>query len=94
MTVAYGLEAIWRFRAGGKRPWPFFCLALVCATLALFIGNYELGIRNYEEEGITHYGSQAVLKPLKGITDSVAPATLPPPIRNYELGIRNYEGSS
>jgi LPXTG-site transpeptidase (sortase) family protein len=93
MTAAYGLEAIWRFRSGNKRPWPFLGLALACAGLALFIGNYELGIMNYEAEEITHHASQPALKLLKGITGSPISATLPTPlVRNYELGIRNDEG--
>ncbi len=85
MALAYGLEALTRLRAGGKRPWAFFYLALTCVVVALVVGNYELGIRNYEEEeGITHHSLR--------LTETVVPATLPPPIRNYELGIRNYEG--
>ncbi len=85
MAAAYLLEAFWRFRAGSKRPWPFFYLALTCAALALFIGNYELGIRKDEEGAVTPHASR--------ITESPAPTMLPIPlVRNYELGIRNYEG--
>lgn len=93
MAAAYGLEALWRFRAGRKRPWPFFCLALACAALAMFLGNYEWGIRNYEGAEVTPHASQLALRLPKGITESPAPAMLPAPvIRNYELGIRDYEG--
>ncbi len=84
MALAYGLEALLRLRTRGKRPWAFLCLALACVAVAHLIGNYELGIRNYEEEGITPDASH--------IAETVAPATLPPPIRNYESGIRNDEG--
>ncbi|MBX3060241.1 MAG: class F sortase [Anaerolineae bacterium] len=85
MAAAYALEALWRLRARRKRPWPFLCLALTCAGLAMALGNFELGIRNYEGGEVPHFVSH--------LTEPSVPGTLSVPvIRNYELGIRNYEG--